>query len=476
MKLSNIRLFIFIFKINSIFGQSFVFNPLTNNDAFINAIYESDTGYYISVEENYLNSEAVIVLYELDLTGNEINSTVLSKATNNVNSQFIETRNKELELVFLSQSSDKEVNEMYKYNINKKKLELITTLKSNINIIWPGYLIQGDSIILFSYYNNSKNTNNLCKVNISNGSSIISNKFRHIPMNIEQLDNSNYLIKGLFGFEFVDKDSLNSRMYYLNDSLGSISGDLLFDRFDSTFVNSGCVHENEKMTKLIDTSDIAISINNNNFEVVKFKKFNFAVDTSEAPAIYESIIIEKDAIVIGGTLNFDITNHPQGIQNSWLSLFKIDKNLNTIWSRRIGGDAYYLCMGIKKSNDSCILIYGTRHDFKNTLNKRDAFLIKINSSGELLFNSLLGNNRSSMDIYPNPAIDNIQIKLSDINPSSIVEIINLQGTVVFSSELKELEHSKENYKINISNLPSELYILNLKHNTVKIFSKQFLKL
>tara|TARA_R110000850_G_scaffold271031_2_gene404663 strand:+ start:59139 stop:60536 length:1398 start_codon:yes stop_codon:yes gene_type:complete len=98
-------------------------------------------------------------------------------------------------------------------------------------------------------------------------------------------------------------------------------------------------------------------------------------------------------IMVGNTESddFDITN-PKGSYDFWA--VRIDDQGNLLWQKNYGGSSIEIAYAISKTNDGNYLITGdTRssdQDVSNHKGNADAWLIKINDSGDLLWQKTFG--------------------------------------------------------------------------------------
>lgn len=98
-------------------------------------------------------------------------------------------------------------------------------------------------------------------------------------------------------------------------------------------------------------------------------------------------------IMVGNTesVNFDITN-PLGSYDYWA--VKVDAAGNLIWQKNYGGSEIEIAYSITKTNDGNYLILGdTRSSDNHVTNPKgnaDAWLIKINDNGDLLWQKSYG--------------------------------------------------------------------------------------
>lgn len=96
-------------------------------------------------------------------------------------------------------------------------------------------------------------------------------------------------------------------------------------------------------------------------------------------------------------------------------------------------------------------------DFRYKLNTTSNKLISTTASGQTL------------KIFPNPALDVINVNLPDINEDPVkIEIINTLGSI---SKDFYLSDKAKHFEINISDLPEGMYILHLYHSNTRISSK-----
>jgi hypothetical protein len=150
-----------------------------------------------------------------------------------------------------------------------------------------------------------------------------------------------------------------------------------------------------------------------------------------------------------------------GTQNSGHSyakviLTKLDSAFNIIWEKRIGdGISGYEAMGVYTLPDSAALLL-VRKQESPTTDYFDAFVYKISKDGAVLSIANIGKQRiEKLNIYPNPAIDYINIAILDGADQIInYKIYDMQGKVIISNKSYGAL-----IKINTSNLISGNYML-----------------
>lgn len=100
-----------------------------------------------------------------------------------------------------------------------------------------------------------------------------------------------------------------------------------------------------------------------------------------------------DFIMVGNSesLDFDITN-PRGSYDYWA--VRIDNSGNLVWAKNYGGSSIEIAYAITKTEDGNYLIAGdTRssdQDVTNPKGNADAWIIKINDNGDLLWQKTYG--------------------------------------------------------------------------------------
>ncbi|MCK9236159.1 MAG: T9SS type A sorting domain-containing protein [Bacteroidales bacterium] len=181
-------------------------------------------------------------------------------------------------------------------------------------------------------------------------------------------------------------------------------------------------------------------------------------DTIDFPPLWQGIDLKHpDTIFAGGTRNMSMDNPYFGYQPSWFVVFQTDSLLNLRWERFYGGNAYYLMTNLKATKDGGCLIGGTRFQYEGAIaNKREIFLLKINSEG--LINSVIEmpefQAREAI-IYPNPG-NKLQIRLAIQHSQAQLRLFDQAGHLVVQQQLHQFESI-----IETSHLPAGVYLYQL---------------
>ena len=158
---------------------------------------------------------------------------------------------------------------------------------------------------------------------------------------------------------------------------------------------------------------------------------------------------------VGGTHNQ--TENDAG----WL--VKTDSAGNQLWERKYNKtntvDLFY---DFTTANDGGFVLCGSALNTSN--NSQDAWLLKVDSVGCAYENCLVGiddvgSKRVLVDVWPNPATEILNIELQESSKSYEVEITDINGQVVYKSEIRN-----QKSEIDVRNLADGLYLLTLQNN------------
>lgn len=180
-------------------------------------------------------------------------------------------------------------------------------------------------------------------------------------------------------------------------------------------------------------------------------------------------VVNNDELIITG----NTYSYASGqFTNSDVWLLRLDNNGDTLWTRTYGNEENNQSADIKSCSDGGFIICGNFPD------SDESFLLKTDSLGNapnILTISKIGNNNNvEINIYPNPAVENLTIELPSINYSKVTVIIyNLLGrkVVAFNTEIKN-----NSAQFDVDSLPFGVYNLTVIIDDSYSISKQFLKL
>jgi hypothetical protein len=184
------------------------------------------------------------------------------------------------------------------------------------------------------------------------------------------------------------------------------------------------------------------------------------------------MIVDADSVFVITDLSHDLTGP--------LSLIKFDTGFHQIWFKEYEDSLnFYSLASILRTSDNGLLLSGTRiyDDGSNTnTDYYDMLAIKLDGNGNLNkkenFNGISSLQQvNNITVYPNPASENLYVKVSQINSPLKLDIFDSRGALVIF--LPELSPGTTN--IDISTLNKGLYMYILHNETGEINTGKFVK-
>lgn len=264
----------------------------------------------------------------------------------------------------------------------------------------------------------------------------------------------NILEVNQFGNEDIGISGILSSDIWLSDTSFLLSG------YNSFFM--GTYWEPYIGVYLVDTSAVVHQ------ELVLNKN-----DTADYPAKHNSMAYANDStIYIGG---YQTWIDPWTTEPTIAELYVIDKNMNLLGYKELGGDKNYEVWGIIAADDDGCLIYGTKHD-NDSVPERDVQIWKVLRDDINILTELSESKEEVLDImvYPNPVIDEIYILLDQNNDwnNMTLSIFMLNGKKVFQ---QQISGEGNLLRANLQNLNSGLYIIQISSFNQIFYSKKIIK-
>lgn len=131
-----------------------------------------------------------------------------------------------------------------------------------------------------------------------------------------------------------------------------------------------------------------------------------------------------------GYLNFN---------QNYLLVTRLDKSLNMIWSRFIGGDAFnYIPISIHSAEEGSCMVLATRRSLDTSaMIKQENFIFKLDSVGTLTEVKNISNPQNlDVVVFPNPAQTECTIWMSNLHTSALFTLYSLKGEVLFMQQIK----------------------------------------
>ena len=196
------------------------------------------------------------------------------------------------------------------------------------------------------------------------------------------------------------------------------------------------------------------------------------VDSANTLANTEALCKSGDYLYLFGNPYTSSSLIPYGNgKPSWNYVAKLDTNLNIIWEKLYGGDAFYLAADITADIDGGLLLLSVRNDLHDGVNQLDVHLMKIDTAGSTVWVNNIKVREIGVDIFPNPTTSQLNINLK--SPNKIIrqlQIIDLQGKKILQKQI-----NAKQTKLDVSNLSKGVYILEGLTNTGESFSRKFVK-
>ncbi len=192
-----------------------------------------------------------------------------------------------------------------------------------------------------------------------------------------------------------------------------------------------------------------------------------AADTCDNPGAERCIdFIEPNRTFFTGVHNVIFDFFPEGV--SWIMMGLLNADLEPIYERYYGGDAYYIPSSILATQDNGSIIAATRYDYKAQNFERDVLFLKLDENGLITSNPISPKaDFVEINVFPNPSSDYIHIETPAQNQ---LAIMNLSGQDLINQQITEPKT-----RIDISTLPNGIYFVRVtgeKMVQVRKFIKQ----
>ncbi len=347
-----------------------------------------------------------------------------------------------------------------------------TKMDTSLNVIFEKQLSLPDSLYVSNYNG----------VISSDGKIIIAgttNQFPGIPFNFDPFlysisfsgdSLSTLFIKNPGNIDACDGICIKDNKFFMFvNYFGGVSGvmivvDSTFAILDTLKIQNNLHHKYSP--KLIQDSIFVICASNLDEEILSISKIdetghivkseNFGKNNSATfPAYQNSLAIKDNNILFLVTADFCRISPFFGYgKPSSLLVGKLDYDLNAKWLQYYGGDKYYHAFNIKATSDGGCICIGTVNDTINHNNKRDIFVLKLDSNGLVSWDQTIEIPKVNINVFPNPSNDKVNINISDFDfQDAIIEIYNVKGTKIHS-----IEHMSSNLEIDVVGWSPGIYL------------------
>ena len=321
------------------------------------------------------------------------------------------------------------------------------------------YVIQNDSILYlmtdFVIRNRNNTTNRMIDVV----------KYKLPFDSLTSYIDTNYSITQDLFFNNVKKQ-INiytfpfNKIQQLDENLNFISSKTYSEKFptvltitslgDTNYLLSGAAKNDSSPNLLLG----CVRYDSNDFSVDSLF-YTPSADTNFYGGAHKNTVINGDAIFITGFYNVNAIPFPYNDNPSWVTITKLDMELNVISTHFYGGDAQYCPYSIIATSDGGCFVTGYSYDYINNLpngnGELDIFALKTNSEGLVTGNTEDPIAHNAI-IYPNPGADFINIEAGLQIKGAMFTLYDMNGRILQQQPIKNTHQ-----RVNASNLPSGIY-------------------
>jgi len=378
---------------------------------------------------------------------------------------------------------------LFNQNGNHTDSIIVTEIDTDLNIL----------SINRKHFTDSLRTANIVVKNLNDSLLLISGYFDKINNNymyisfVSYLDTNYTIVKNNTNlYEGANVEELNNLIYNKTDSLWysyiilnsymahkiRLNSDLYVD---SVFLQKSISLMQPLFIQNIKSQAFILTRLKNNR--LKLFKLNSVLDTVSSrfigtsntlnyPSVSRGLSSNSHFLFAGITENLNPNNLWWGMQNSNYYVIKMDSLGNTIWDKRIGENGnYYLLYDVLATKDGGCLLSGCVYDYLSGSYQKDIFIVKLDSNGTTIWTKDIKLPAAAISVYPNPCSKELNLNLSEGN-KYIVEysIFDIQAKLLLQKQLNATQT-----KIDIQNLASGVYIIEVRTNKGKVYRSKFVK-
>ncbi|MFW6302938.1 MAG: T9SS type A sorting domain-containing protein [Bacteroidales bacterium] len=152
---------------------------------------------------------------------------------------------------------------------------------------------------------------------------------------------------------------------------------------------------------------------------------------------------------------------------SEVALVKMDENMNLLWEKTYGGDAYYETRDMLCDNEQGVAIALGRYNKDVQTDEFDIAILRTDAEGDVLFVRDLFQHNKSVGLYPNPVSQHLNIDLPDDCFPQRIEIIDSRGKVLMNPD-------PNRSRADVSSLPAGYYQIRVAGKNA-VYTQSFVK-
>jgi hypothetical protein len=153
---------------------------------------------------------------------------------------------------------------------------------------------------------------------------------------------------------------------------------------------------------------------------------------------------------------------------SEVALVKMDEDMNLLWEKTYGGDAYYETRDMLCDNEQGVAIALRRYNKDVQTDEFDIAILRTDADGDVLFVRDLFQHNKSVGLYPNPVSQHLNIDLPDDCSPQRIEIIDSRGRLVMTPD------PAQSRRVDASSLPAGYYQIRVTGKNA-VYTQSFVK-
>ncbi|MCK9449748.1 MAG: T9SS type A sorting domain-containing protein [Bacteroidales bacterium] len=177
------------------------------------------------------------------------------------------------------------------------------------------------------------------------------------------------------------------------------------------------------------------------------------------PAPYRAISsYEPHIIYTAGIKNIIPTQWPYQNEASWIRVNKLDNELNIIWEKYIGGDAYYQVNSVTATSDGGVVLSGFK-TYPGQAPLMNLLAIKLKPDGTVSLDEYPAvESAFVISVFPNPANTETQIQFAEnaVLENAMIELYCPSGRLLYIARPTNHFHP-----IDVAHLSQGMYLLRL---------------
>lgn len=191
---------------------------------------------------------------------------------------------------------------------------------------------------------------------------------------------------------------------------------------------------------------------------------------------------DKGYIVAGGTTSKDgqVTGLHGTIGKEDFWVVKLNASGNILWQQALGGTEFEEARSVDQTNDGGYIVAGwsgwdnpNNGDVTGNHGDYDFWIVKLSDAAHnLVMKNMAVVNNLSFTLSPNPAVTFIQLNINSDKPVALLEVTNSRGNIILQENISI--NAKQQLQVDVSKFHTGVYNVTIStaNNTI---TKQFIK-